>query len=105
MGAFGLWFRVVKVPRKLGLLFGARNPVEQTQERIFVTYEVFPVMSMKIPVFWDVMPCSLLKNSATSHSVLLPLSIGILLMFEVEGLPNSSVHFYQNTRRHIREDI
>jgi hypothetical protein len=48
---------------------------------------------MKMTVFWDVAPCSLVE-----------VSLLIALMMEAESTSETSVNFYQTTRRNNPED-
>jgi hypothetical protein len=54
-----------------------------------VRFQVLTAANMKIIVFWDVAPCSLVE---------------VALMTEAESTSETSVNFYQTTRLNIPED-
>jgi hypothetical protein len=64
--------------------------------RISVGFWVLPAASMKVTVFWDVAPCSLVEIDRCFR--------GIALMMEAVSTSETSVNFYQTTWRNIAED-
>jgi hypothetical protein len=76
-------------------------------------FEVLTPVGMKISIFWDITPCSLLKvnrrygetsppsSGSNKPSKIPPHSASQLLLRSSE----TSVHFHQTTRRYIPEDI
>jgi hypothetical protein len=59
-----------------------------------VRLQFLTVMSMKVAVFWDAMPCSLVVTDQRSE-VLTPMTI-VLVIGAVRS-PETSVSFYQTT--------
>jgi hypothetical protein len=51
---------------------------------------------MKMTVFWDIAPCSLLETDRNFSA--------IALMVETINTSETSVNFYETTRRNIPED-
>jgi hypothetical protein len=59
-------------------------------------FEVITAPNM-MDVFWDVAPCSLVEVYRRLR--------GIALMMEAQSTSETSVTFYQSTRRNVPEDI
>jgi hypothetical protein len=68
-------------------------------------FQVLTAMSMKVTVFWDVAPCSLVevyqhfRGACCLHHQDI-----ITLMLEAVTTPETSVNFYQMTQCNILED-
>jgi hypothetical protein len=75
-------------------------PCKPSRFSFCVWFQVLTVASMKITVFWDVVPCSVVDVywRITGQWVL------IALMLDAASTSETSVNFYQTTRRNIPED-
>jgi hypothetical protein len=66
-------------------------------------FEVVTAVRIKMAVFWVVEPCSLVEVYRRFRDV--PTSGLIALMMEAASTCETSVNFYQTTRRNIPDDI
>jgi hypothetical protein len=66
---------------------------------------VLTALSMKMAVFWVLAPCSLAEIYRRFRGAWLPASSGLIaLMIEAVNTSETSVNFYQTTRRNNPED-
>jgi hypothetical protein len=67
-------------------------------------FGVLTAASMKFTVFWDVAPCSLVEIYRLLEVLAASIFRAIALMMEAVSIFETSVNFYQITRRNIPED-
>jgi hypothetical protein len=65
-----------------------------------VGFQVLAAASMKMTIFWNIMPCSLIEIYRRFKDACLL----IALMMEAASTSETLVNFYQTTRRNIPED-
>jgi hypothetical protein len=65
-----------------------------------VRFQVLTAASMKMTIFWDIAPCSLVEVTDVSKV----LAAIIALMMEKTSTSETSVNFYQSTRRNNPEE-
>jgi hypothetical protein len=60
-----------------------------------VRFQVLTAATMKVTVFWDIAPCSLVQIDRRFK--------GVSLMMELVSLSETSANFHETTRRNIPE--
>jgi hypothetical protein len=72
---------------------------ETIQAELLVRYQVLTAASVKVTVFWDIAPCSLVEIDRRFRRTI------ALMMMEAESISEESVYLYEITRRYIPKAV